>query len=127
MPDESPNRATLALVDAKVGQVDTRVAGLESLIKAESAATRDMLADLKVLPVEVATLKSDLIALDARERAADEDFERRLTVDIERRLNALEAGSTADRNWRRTYLPSILLSAAVVVLSIIALFLNVRP
>jgi len=80
MADDTPNRATLAVVDSKVATVDAKVDGLADLIKAEMAATRETIADLKGLPVAVATIRADLHALDRREQDADADMDRRVTA-----------------------------------------------
>lgn len=106
--DEIPNRATVALVDAKVGIVDAKVTGLGELIKSENAATQaaitTLAADLKPLSVEVATLRANLSALDKREQDADND--------MDRRVSAVEAAHTRVVSWWVTGL--IALVAAVV-------------
>lgn len=108
MTDETtPNRATVALVDAKID-------GLHALVKAGFAGTQRQLDDLTGLPVRVAVLEADLKALREREDQRDED--------VALRLSAVEARRSALRTWRWNSLPMILLTLALVVVSAIAIF-----
>ena len=83
--ETTPNRATVAGLDAKLD-------GLKDLMRAEFAATQRQLDTVAALPAAVASLRSDLAALDRREREADED--------MSRRVDALEQGNARWANWR---------------------------
>lgn len=106
---ETPNRATLALVDAKVD-------GLKDLVRAEFASVRASIAMLVTLPQDVSALRAEIDALDKRETAADED--------MDRRVSDLEDGNT--RKWSTTWAVVAAIVAAIICAApgIIALFAN---
>lgn len=79
--EEAPNRATIAIVNAKVGTVEAKVEGLGELIKSEFLATREAMEPLRGLPVEMAKLSGRTDAL-------------------ERRVENVENGSARKLNWR---------------------------
>lgn len=68
--------------------VDAKIEGLARLMEARLSSNQRRLDALDGVPVELATLKTLLAALDEREHEMD--------VDIDRRLDALEqAGASA--------------------------------
>lgn len=96
-------RATVALVKAMVGTVDAKVTGVAALVQSEGAATREAIARLTTLPETTAKLQ-----------AQNEDQEKRLAK-VE---DALEHRRDSEHTWARVQLPTLLLSAAVVLVGL---------
>lgn len=80
-PDEAAgNRATVAGVDSKVATALAEIGGLRELVKSETGSIQRQLEPLAGLPVAVATLRSDLTALDEREQKSDEAMDGRVSA-----------------------------------------------
>jgi hypothetical protein len=88
----SKDRATVALVDAKVD-------GLKELMRAEFGFIRERIAPLGSLVGDVSGLKKDV-------------------EDHEGRIERLESGTKGDREYRRVHLPSLIIAGIVAVGSI---------
>lgn len=109
---ESPNRATIAGLDAKVD-------GLTQLVRAETGAIQRQLDAVADLPARMAKVEGKVEALDERERASD--------ADMDRRVSNLEGGARGDRNWRRSQLPIIVLTIFLVLVGIAQIIASFKP
>lgn len=94
------NRATVA-------QTLTELRGLRDLTRAEFANTQRQLDALTGLPVATTQLRADLEALKAR--VAD-----------------IEGEDRSNSEWRRSHIPTFLLSGCILVLGIVELILNLH-
>lgn len=84
MPDGDnggPNRATIALVDAKVGEVKAIAEGIKTSMETGLEGVQRELARLADGPVDVAELQTE-------------------QEDLKRRIGALEAAKARRVNWR---------------------------
>lgn len=102
--NDSPNRATVALVDAKLD-------GLRELTRAEFRGLQDKLEPLAGLPVTVTAMRGEL-----------NNLKRRVT-DIEEARQAEEDGAKA---WRRIHLPTLLLTAVLAIAAIVTIVTQVH-
>lgn len=98
----SKDRATVALVDAKVD-------GLRELLRAEFANVREDIKPLAGIVLDVAKL-------------------RLLFDDHERRLNAVESKAEAkakgDREYRRVHLPALVFAGLAALASVVTLLIT---
>ena len=107
------NRATVALVDAKVAVVEAKLDGLIGLIQSEFKEFQRRLEATGMLAEKVNGLSDRQLISDGRIR------------DLERWKDAEMSGDERRKNYRSVHLPSLLLAlAAVVVALAVPLLLN---
>jgi len=98
----SKDRATVALVDAKVAIVDAKMDGLTLLVTTEFRTIRE---DVRAL----AGVAGQVVKLEAT------------SADHERRIATLEEDKEAAREYRRGQLPSILVAGGSAIIAIVAI------
>lgn len=92
----SKDRATVALVDAKVD-------GIRALVGAQAEHISDIKADVRAIGAVVNDVIKQGVQLD----------------DHERRIASLEDDKKGDLDWRRVKLPGLVFSGAVAIVAIV--------
>lgn len=111
MSPENGNRATVALVDAKVQTVDAKIDGLTALIEAQFADIRSDLEMLKFLTVKVDGISDRQLVLEGR------------VTRIEQWREAEKMFDERRKSYRSIHLPSILIALLGLLVAALALVL----
>lgn len=107
---ENGERATVALVNAKVATVDAKVDGLTDLIRAEFKDVQRQLAPIDALSSQVAGVHERQLLTEAR-----------LLV-IEKDLEQTKSAAVARHRYRITDLPNILIGLGLFALAAVQAF-----